>query len=64
MTDKGLDSLRGLTNLQSLYLWQSKVTDAGVSNLQKALPDLKISTGAELKAAVVKEEKKKEEEKK
>ena len=64
VTDKGLETLRGLTNLQSLYLWQSKVTDAGVSSLQKALPDLKISTGAELKAAVAKEEKKKEEEKK
>lgn len=60
VTDKGLEQLKGLKSLRSLYLWQSKTTDAGVTNLQKALPELKISTGAELKAVAPKEEEKKQ----
>jgi mono/diheme cytochrome c family protein len=48
VTDSGLDQLKPLTDLQSLYLWQTKVTSNGVAKLQKALPELKISTGWEL----------------
>ena len=39
----GLVHLKGLTNLQELSLYYTKVTDAGVADLQKSLPDCKIS---------------------
>ena len=35
--------LKGLTKLQALYLNGTKVTDAGVAELKKALPNCKIS---------------------
>jgi hypothetical protein len=35
--------LKGLTNLKQLVLKGTKVTDAGVAELQKALPNCKIS---------------------
>ena len=38
ITDAGLAHLRGLTALQTLYLHDMKVTDAGVKKLQEALP--------------------------
>ena len=38
----GLVHLKGLTNLQELSLYYTKVTDAGVANLQKSLPNCKI----------------------
>ena len=62
--DAGLDQLKGLTNLRRLYLWQTKVTDLAVTNLQKTLPKLEISKGADLTILVKKEEPKKEEPKK
>jgi hypothetical protein len=34
--------LKGLTGLQTLYLRSTKVTDAGVAELKKALPNCKI----------------------
>lgn len=66
VTDAGLASLTGLTRLKHLYLWQTKTTEAGVANLKKALPNMDISTGAELKEIAKPEEKKdeKKEEKK
>ena len=43
MTDKGLKELAGLKSLQTLTLDQTtQVTDAGVRELQKALPNCKI----------------------
>ena len=39
----GLVHLKGLTNLQELSLYYTKVTDAGVADLQKALPNCGIS---------------------
>ena len=42
ITDAGLVYLKGLTNLQYLNLGFTKITDAGVADLQKALPDCKI----------------------
>jgi len=62
VTDAGLKQLEGMTNLKNLYLWQTKTTEAGVANLRKALPQVDISTGAELKEIVKKEEKKDEKE--
>jgi hypothetical protein len=42
VTDKGLLVLKGLTALRLLDLTNTKVTDAGVKELQKALPELEI----------------------
>ena len=42
MTDAGLKELAPLKNLTSLNLSDTKVTDAGVKELQKALPNCKI----------------------
>ena len=38
----GLVHLKGLTNLQELSLYYTKVTDAGVADLQKSLPNCEI----------------------
>jgi len=35
--------LKGLTILQELSLYDTKVTDAGVAELKKALPNCKIA---------------------
>ncbi len=43
VTDAGLVHLKGLTKLAKLTLDATLVTDAGVANLQKALPNCKIS---------------------
>ena len=43
VTDAGLKELAGLKGLRKLYLFGTKVTDAGVADLQKALPDCKIN---------------------
>ena len=42
-TDAGLVYLKGLTNLYSLNLRYTQVTDAGIAELQKALPNCKIT---------------------
>ncbi len=41
-TDAGLVHLKGLTNLYLLVLYGTRITDAGVAELQKALPDCEI----------------------
>ena len=43
ITDAGLVHLKALTELQELNLRDAKVTDAGVADLQKSLPNCKIS---------------------
>ena len=64
-----------MKKLKNLYLWQTKVTDAGVARLKKALPQVEIVRGLELPkeekkpevkkdAAKPKEAKKKDEKKK
>jgi len=60
VTDAGLEQLKGLTHLKHLYLWKTRTTEAGVANLKKALPNVDISTGAELKEVAKQEEKKDE----
>ena len=43
ITDAGLEHLRGLTKLTDLYLSDNtQITNAGVANLQKALPHCRI----------------------
>ena len=61
VTDAGLEQLKGLKHLRSLYLWQTKVTPEGVKALQAALPGCDINTGAEL--TIVPPAEKKEEKK-
>jgi hypothetical protein len=39
VTDAGLVHLTGLTGLESISLRETQVTDAGISELQKALPN-------------------------
>ena len=43
VTDAGLVHLKGMAGLKRLYLQYTKVTDADIAELQKALPDCKIS---------------------
>jgi hypothetical protein len=43
ITDAGLVHLKGLNDLEVLELDNTKVTDAGVAELQKALPNCKIT---------------------
>jgi hypothetical protein len=43
VTDAGLEHLKRLANLQDLDLSDTKVTSAGVRDLQKALPNAKIT---------------------
>jgi hypothetical protein len=45
ITDAGLYHLEGLTKLQSLNVRLTKVTDAGVEELKRALPNTDISHG-------------------
>ncbi len=42
VSDAGLVHLRGLKWLKDRYLTKTRVTDAGVNELQKALPNVKI----------------------
>jgi hypothetical protein len=42
ITDRGLEQIKGLTNLKNLVLKNTNVTDAGIKDIQKALPNLKI----------------------
>jgi hypothetical protein len=44
ITDAGLVHLKGLTNLECLDVKWTKVTEAGVKDLQKALPKCAIDT--------------------
>ena len=43
VTDVGLAHLKGLTKLRFLDLGKTAVTDAGIKELQKALPKAKIA---------------------
>jgi hypothetical protein len=42
VTDGGLIHLKGLTGLQELRLANTNVTDAGVAELHRALPNLSV----------------------
>jgi HEAT repeat protein len=43
VTDADFKELKGLKDLQSLGLWETKVTDAGLKELQEALPRCQIT---------------------
>ena len=45
ITDAGLVHLKGLTKLKELDLYGTNITDAGVTDLQKALPNCGINEG-------------------
>src|SRR5262249_62323112 len=42
VTDSGLAHLKGLKNLVRVRLGKTQVTDEGVSELRRALPDLRV----------------------
>jgi hypothetical protein len=42
ITDQGLAALKSLPHLQTLYLIGTRVTDAGIKDLQQTLPKLKV----------------------
>ena len=42
VTDEGLKHLTGLKKLKKVYVWQSKVTEAGMRELEKQIPGLKV----------------------
>ena len=42
VTDAGLEHLKGLSELQSLDIHNTKVTDEGVKKLRQALPNCDI----------------------
>ncbi|MCH9655585.1 MAG: hypothetical protein K0U86_09530 [Planctomycetes bacterium] len=54
VTDIGLQHLHGLKKLESLDLRETKVTPRGVADLQKALPNCKISSDFETKPPATK----------
>ena len=43
ITDAGLVHIKGFTNLETLLLYGTQITSAGVADLQKALPNCKIT---------------------
>ncbi len=43
ITDCGLVHLKGLANLLGMYLYRTKVTDAGIAKLKQALPNCGIT---------------------
>jgi len=47
VTDAGLMKLKGLVNLQKIYLWQSKATAEGAKALKADLPGLEVVFGVE-----------------
>ena len=53
VTDASLEHLAGLKKLRRLCLWQTGVTDEGVVRLEKALPDVRITRGADLKVVAL-----------
>ena len=48
VSDAGLEHLKGLKKLKKLYLWQSKATKKGADAMTKAIPGIKVNTGADL----------------
>ena len=42
ITDAGLVHLKGLTNLRTLYLYGTQITDADIADLKKALPNCRV----------------------
>jgi hypothetical protein len=42
ISDEGLEHLKGFPNLEELELHGTQVTDAGIADLRKALPNVRI----------------------
>jgi hypothetical protein len=50
VSDAGLEHLKHLTALTQLYLWDTKATEEGIARLQKALPNVQITTNSPKKS--------------
>lgn len=59
VTDAGLKHLEGLKNLKKLYVWQSKVSEDGMKQLNTKLPNVEIVGELKLETPKVVEEGKK-----
>ena len=60
VTDAGLEHIKSLPKLEKLFVWKSKVTEAGVAALQKDRTDLMIVGELKLKPVVAEPPKKPE----
>ena len=60
VTDAGLKHIKSLPKLEKLYVWKSKVTDAGIAALQKDRTDLMVVGKLKLKPVVAEPPKKPE----
>ena len=60
VSDAGLVNLEGMKKLKHLYVWQTKVTEAGAAKLKKAIPGVDIDRGFEEKPEPKKDDKKPE----
>ena len=56
VSDEGLKHLTGLSNLKRVYVWQSKVTDAGMKSLEKQIPGLKVIGESKIPVIPISEE--------
>jgi len=63
VTDKGMKHLNGLTKLKKVYVWQSKVTEAGMKALEEQIPGVEVIGESKLPVFVEKKEEKKMEKK-
>ena len=45
ITDAGLRALHGMTQLQSVNVYGTRVTEAGAAELRKAIPKCNVYTG-------------------
>jgi hypothetical protein len=60
VTDAGLEHIKSLPELKKLYVWKSKVTEAGIAAMQKTHPDLMIVGELKLKPVIIEPPKKPE----
>ena len=56
--DESIRHLKQLKNLKQLFVWETKVSEAGCRRLQAALPKLKITRGVDLDEIATAAEKK------
>jgi uncharacterized membrane protein len=53
VTDAGIDALARITTLQTLYVWQTRISAEGVSRLRAQRPDLAVQAGTAANRAAI-----------